>query len=40
MFKTLFVLEMFTFIYQRFGSVEKRLDKKVMVNLKTYDIKK
>ena len=35
MLKTLFVLEIFTFLSSLFGYVEKWLDKKAMVNLKT-----
>ena len=34
--KALFFLEIFTFLSWRCGNVEKRLDKKVMVNLKIY----
>ena len=35
--KALFVLEMFTVLYWHFGYVEKRVDKKAMVNFKIYD---
>ena len=37
--KTLFLLEIFTFLYDSlaFGYVEKRLDKKAKVNCKFYD---
>ena len=38
MLKTLFVLKIFTFLSWLFDCVEKRLDKKVMVNLKIHDI--
>ena len=38
MLKALFVLEIFTFLFHIFGYEEKRLDKKAMVNLKTYDV--
>ena len=38
MLKVLFILEIFTFLYHIFGYVEKRLDKKAMVNFKIYDI--
>ena len=37
MLKALFVFEIFTFLSWLFGYVEKRLDKKVMVNFKIYD---
>ena len=37
-FKALFVLEIFTLLSQLFAYVEKRLDKKVKVNSKLYDI--
>ena len=37
-FKALFVLEIFTFLYWLFGYVEKRLDKKAMINYKIYDV--
>ena len=37
--KALFILEIFTFLrYLLFGYVEKRLDKKAMVNFKIYDV--
>ena len=36
MLKSLFVLEIFTFMSRLFGYVEKRLDK--MVNFKIYDV--
>ena len=39
MLKALFVLEIFNFLSWVFGYVEKRLDKKSMVNFKTYDVK-
>ena len=35
--KALFVLEIFTFLSQLFGYVEKRLDKKAMVDFKISD---
>ena len=38
MLKTRFVLEIFTFLFLLFGYVEKRLDKKAMVNFKIYDV--
>ena len=38
MLKALFVLEMFTFLTWLFGYVEKRFDKKAMVNCKVYDV--
>ena len=38
MLKALFVLEIFTFLSWLFGYVEKRLDKKAMVNFKIYDV--
>ena len=38
MIKALFVLEIFTFLSWLFDYVEKRLDKKAMVNYKTYDV--
>ena len=38
MFKALFVLEIFTFLSWLFGYKEKRLDKKVKVNSKVYDV--
>ena len=38
MLKVIFVLEIFTFLYHIFGYVEKRLDKKAMINFKIYDI--
>ena len=38
MLKVLFVLEISTFLSWIFGYVEKRLDKKVMVNFKIYDV--
>ena len=39
MLKALFVSEIFTFFSWHFGYVEKRLDKKVMVNFKIHDIR-
>ena len=36
--KALFVLEIFKFLSWLFGYVEKRLDKKAMVNSKVYDV--
>ena len=38
MLKARFVLEIFTFLFLLFGYVEKRLDKKAMVNFKIYDV--
>ena len=38
MLKALFVLEVFTFSSRLFGYVEKRLDKKAMVDFKIYDV--
>ena len=38
MLKTLFVLEIFTFLSWLFGDVEKRLDKKGQVILRIYDV--
>ena len=38
MLKALFVLGIFTFLSGVFGYVEKRLDKKAMVNYKIYDV--
>ena len=38
MLKTLFDLEIFTFLSWFFGYVEKQLDKKAMVNFKIYDV--
>ena len=38
MSKARFVLEMFTFLFGLFGYVEKRLDKKAMINFKIYDV--
>ena len=38
MLKALFVLEIFTLLFHIFGYEEKRLDKKAMVDLKTYDV--
>ena len=38
MLKTLFDLEIFTFLSWLFGYVEKQLDKKVKINSKFYDI--
>ena len=37
MLKGLFVLKIFTFLSWRFDYVEKRLDKKAIVNFKIYD---
>ena len=36
MLKALFILEILTFLYSLLGYVEKRLDKKAMVNFKIY----
>ena len=38
MLKSLFVLEIFTFLSWLFGNVEKKLDKTAMVNFKIYDV--
>ena len=38
MFKALSALEIFEFLSRRFLYVGKRLDKKVMVNFKIYDV--
>ena len=38
MLKALFVLEIFTFLSLLIGYVEKCLDRKAMVNFKSYDI--
>ena len=38
MLKTLFVLEIFTFLSLPFGYVEQRLDKEGMVDFKTYNV--
>ena len=38
MLKTLFVLEIFKFLYWLFGYVEKRFDKKANANFKVYDV--
>ena len=38
MFKALSALEIFKFLSRRFAYVGKRLDKKVMVNFKIYDV--
>ena len=38
MLKALFIPEIFTFLSWLFGYVEKRLDKKAMVNFKIYDV--
>ena len=38
MLKALFILKIFTFWSWLFGHVEKRFDKKAMVNFKIYDI--
>ena len=38
MLKTLFVLEIFTFLSWLFGYTEKRIDKKVMVTFKIFDV--
>ena len=38
MLKALFVPEIFIFLSPPFGYVEKRLDKKPMVNFKIYDV--
>ena len=39
MLKAFFALEICKFLSWLFGYVEKRLDKKAMVNLKIYDVK-
>ena len=36
--KALFALEIITFLLQRFGYLEKWLDKKISVNSKVYDV--
>ena len=36
--KPLFGLEIFSFVVLTFGSVEKRLQKKVMINFQIYDV--
>ena len=36
--KTVFVLKIFKFLSWLFGKEEKRLDKKVKVNFKVYDV--
>ena len=36
--KTLFVLEIFTFLSLPFGYVEQRLDKEGMLDFKTYNV--
>ena len=38
MLKALFILEIFTLLSWLFGYVEKRLNKKVVINFKVYDI--
>ena len=38
MLKALFVPEIFRFLSWNFGYVEKRIDKKVVVNFKIYDV--
>ena len=38
MLKSLFVLEIFAFLPNLFGYVEKRLDNKAMINLKMHDV--
>ena len=38
MLKALFVLQIFTFLSRLFSYVEKRLDKKAMVDFKIYDV--
>ena len=38
MLKSLFVLEIFSFLSRVFGYVEKRLDEKAMVYVKIYDV--
>ena len=38
MLKSLFVLEIFAFLPNLFGYVEKRLDIKAMINLKMHDV--
>ena len=37
MFKALFVRQIITFLSRIFGYVEKRLDKRAMINFKIYD---
>ena len=37
MLKALFVLKILTFLSQVFGYLEKQVDKKAMVDFKTYD---
>ena len=38
MWKALFVLKIFKFLYWLFGYIEKRFDKKAKVNFKIYDV--
>ena len=38
MLKAIFILEILTFLYWHFGYIAKRLDKKTMVNFKSYDV--
>ena len=38
MLKALFVFEIITFCFWLFGCVDKRLNKKAMVNFKIYDV--
>ena len=38
MFKALFVRQIFTFLSRIYGYVEKRLDKRAMINFKIYDV--
>ena len=38
MLKALFVLDIFTFLSRLFGYLEKRFDKKAMVNFKIYNV--
>ena len=38
LFKALFVLQIFTFLFRVFGFLEKRLDKKVMISFKIYGV--
>ena len=38
MLRTFFILKIFKFLSRHFGYVEKRLDKKAIVNFKIYDI--
>ena len=38
MLKALFIFEVFTFLFWFFGYIEKRLDKKAIINFKIYDV--